>query len=264
MSSFSSSSNKNKIGQFPTLCDCKKTIVLGSSKIHNGLHLDDFRIPLEEIILTTKNFSRETLIGSGGFSRVYKGKFSARLQNRTAAIKRHKRDVYHGKNEFLNQLKLLITLQHENIIPFIGYCDEGDEMITVIEYAINGSLDHHLIDTIKRRQLTWVQRLKICMPKDLYRHCTRTQLSSHRSWGGQVPRDQPRVYETSAAGIWHYMDPIYHESGILKTEADVYSFGIVLFEILTGMLAHYTKEIGDAKPQHMINLVRRYYDDGLD
>ncbi|GJZ54312.1 protein kinase, ATP binding site-containing protein, partial [Tanacetum coccineum] len=255
----------------------------------SGLDLEDFRIPLEEIILATKNFSRETLIGAGGFSRLYKGIFSARLQNRTAAIRRHKRDVYHGKNEFLNQLKLLIIFQHENIVPFIGYCDEGDEMITVIEYTINGSLDHHLIDTIKRRQLTWVQRLKICIGiarglNYLHTGLGEDKVVIHRIINSgcilldenleakisgfslliSVPRDQPRVYETSAAGIWYYMDPIYHESGILKAHTDVYSFGIVLFEILTGMLAHHTKEIGDAKPQQMINLVRRYYDDGLD
>ncbi|PWA54802.1 Protein kinase, ATP binding site-containing protein [Artemisia annua] len=255
----------------------------------SGLHLEDFRIPLEEIILATKNFSRETLIGAGGFSIIYKGKFSERLQNRTAAIKRHTHDGYQGKNEFLNQLKLLITFQHENITPFIGYCDEGDEMITVIEYAINGSLDYHLKNTIKRRELTWVQRLKICIGvarglNYLHSGLGEDKIVIHRMINSgsilldenmeakitgfslliSVPRDQPKVYEPSAAGIWCYLDPIYHESGILKADADVYSFGIVLFEILTGMSAHDTKEIGDAKPQHMINLVRRYYDDGLD
>nr|GFC97617.1 probable receptor-like protein kinase At5g59700 [Tanacetum cinerariifolium] len=54
-------------------------------------------------------------------------------------------------------------MYHHNIIPFVGYCDEGDEMISVYEYASNGSLDYHLEEEDKRRCLTWVKRLKICL-----------------------------------------------------------------------------------------------------
>ncbi|KAI3510464.1 hypothetical protein L1887_17479 [Cichorium endivia] len=65
-------------------------------------------------------------------------------------------------------------------------------------------------------------------------------------------------------GTNFYIDPIYVESGILRKESDVYSFGVVMFELVSGMLAFHRRSFGDGKPQHLINLVRRYYNDGLE
>ncbi|CAI9263035.1 unnamed protein product [Lactuca saligna] len=246
-------------------------------------NLAKFLIPLEEIHLATQNFSSETLTGYGN---VYRGELSERWQNRTAAFKRLKPLTSHqGEHHFLKELEMISSYNHENIIPFIGYCDEGKEMIIVSEYAINGSLAHHLHDPDKSSCLTWVQRLKICIGAARaleYLH-SRLGESRHRNikasnillddnmeakvcdFGLSLLVDQKHQYVCDfALGANLYLDPVYKESGIVMRESDVYSFGVVMFEMLSGMLAYQRKSIGDNQQQTLINLVRRYYDDGLD
>nr|GEV50291.1 probable receptor-like protein kinase At5g59700 [Tanacetum cinerariifolium] len=71
--------------------------------------------------------------------------------------------AHQGKTEFLNELRLISRLYHQKIISFISYCDEGDGMILVYEYASNGFLDHHLQDRNKRHQLTWAHRIQYAL-----------------------------------------------------------------------------------------------------
>nr|GEZ08659.1 probable receptor-like protein kinase At5g59700 [Tanacetum cinerariifolium] len=111
--------------------------------------LKDLLIPLTEINLAIGDFSKDYRIGDGGFGVVYIGRLSDRWQNHEVAIKRLDNTDHQGKKEFLNELRLISRFHHQNIISFIGYCDEGDEMILVYEYARNGSLDHHLQDRIR-------------------------------------------------------------------------------------------------------------------
>ncbi|PWA93633.1 hypothetical protein CTI12_AA069310 [Artemisia annua] len=263
------------------------TATMGS---HGYQKLEDLLIPLKEINLATCDFDNSSRIGDGGFGVVYKGRLSESWKNQEVAIKRLNKSGYQGKKEFLNELKLISRFHHQNIIPFIGYCDEGDEMILIYEYAINGSLDHHLQDRNKRRHLTWAQRLKICLGaakgldylhsglgddnKVIHRDIKSGNIllgenleakicdfGLSKSDGGN--QQQTKLY-TNAAGTNYYMDPIYHESGILRTESDVYSFGVVMFEMLSGMPAWHRRRLGQDKPQPLIYLVRRYYDFGKD
>ncbi|GJR94831.1 retrovirus-related pol polyprotein from transposon TNT 1-94 [Tanacetum coccineum] len=255
----------------------------------NQCQNQELLIPLQEITVATLEFSETSRIGFGGFGAVYKGQLSEGRQNQEAAIKRLNKTGQQGMAEFQNELRLMSRLQHQNIISFIGYCDEGDEMILVYEYASNGSLDQHLINRDKRRRLTWAQRLKICLgaAKGLdYLHSGLGDDNKviHRDIkSGNILLDenleakicdfgfsksnsaknlQQSKFYTKVAGTDYYVDPIYDESGILRTESDVYSFGVVMFEMLTGMPAWYRRKIGDGKRQTLINLVRRYYDYG--
>ncbi|KAI3690342.1 hypothetical protein L2E82_48336 [Cichorium intybus] len=253
-------------------------------------NLESLLIPLKEIYLATQDFSAKNQIGDGGFGVVYKGQLSDQWQNITVAIKRLDPKGQQGRKEFLTELKLVSSFNHKNIIPFIGYCDEGNEMIIVSEYASNRSLDQHLQDSNKRFCLTWAQRLKICLGaaralnylhsglgennRVIHRDIKSANILLDENLEARVcdfglskkgPRNQQhtQVY-TKVAGTNYYLDPIYHESGILRKESDVYSFGVVLFEILSGMLAYHNKSLGDDNPQPLINLVRRYYNDRLD
>ncbi|GKE35480.1 protein kinase, ATP binding site-containing protein, partial [Tanacetum coccineum] len=221
--------------------------------------LEDSLIPLKDINLAIGVKGPETRIGDGGFGVVYKGQPSERWQNRTVAIKCLRPESYQ-EYEFRNELNMLFSFSHENIIPFIGYCDEGNEKIIVYEYASNGSLDYHINDTNRRRCLTWEHRLKICLGaargldylhsglgednKVIHRDVKSANiLLDHNlvakvcdfglSKSGLVNQLPTQVY-TNATGTNFYMDPIYHESGILRKESDVYSFGVVMFELLSG------------------------------
>ncbi|PWA81130.1 protein kinase-like domain-containing protein [Artemisia annua] len=269
------------------------TIATRSQLSHQDKKLEDFRVPLKEINEATGNFNNKTWIGKGGFGVVYKGQSSKRWQNCTVAIKRLNSEGRQGNNEFQNELNMMFRFHHHNIINFIGYCDEDNEMIIVNEYASNGSLEDYLADVLdnKRRSLTWVERLRICIGAAqgldyLHWGLGENNRVIHRdvksgnillddnleakicdfglSKSGSTDKPQSKLY-TKAAGTRFYMDPLYQESGMLQKESDVYSLGVVLFEMLTGLLAYYEKAIekGD-EPQFLINLVRRYFDDGLD
>ncbi|GKA44819.1 protein kinase, ATP binding site-containing protein [Tanacetum coccineum] len=248
-----------------------------------------FLIPLGDINKATKNFSEKTHIWAG-YNMVYKGQLFDHWHNRTTAIKRYPRKGLEAKNMFHNELMLISSFHHENIVPFIGYCDESNEMIIVSEYAIHGSLNNHLKDPNKRRCITWAQRLNICIGVARGLKYLHSGLGEHeRVIHGDIKSGQILLYENLEAKICgfgesflvprnhtdtqvyegtvehqYYIDPVYKESGIPKTESDVYSFGVVLFEILTGMLANQRKSIGDNEPLDLINLVQRYFDDGLD
>ncbi|CAH1440950.1 unnamed protein product [Lactuca virosa] len=222
---------------------------------------ESFLIPLEEIIKATRDFSPETCIGGGGFGKVYRGQLSKQWQNRTAAFKRLDHNGYKGKNEFLTELKMMSSFNHEDIVPLIGYCDQGNEMIIVSEFASNGSLNHHLRNPNNSISLTWAQRMKICMGaakglEYLHSGLGENRAVIHRDMKSSsillddnldakicnfelslfVNPNQPQVYEPGA-GTQFYIDPIYKESGMVNAGSDVYSFGIVMFEMLSGMLA---------------------------
>ncbi|GKC12298.1 protein kinase, ATP binding site-containing protein [Tanacetum coccineum] len=248
--------------------------------------LEDSFIPLKDINMAIGVKGPETQIGDGGFGVVYKGQPSERWQNRTVAIKCLRPESYQGEYEFRNELNMIFSFNHENIIPYIGYCDEGNEKIIVYEFASNGSLDCHINDKNRRRCLTWEHRLKICLGaargldylhsglgednKVIHRDVKSGNiLLDHNlvakvcdfglSKSGLVNQLQTQVF-TNAAGTNFYMDPVYHESGVLRKESDVYSFGVVMFELLSGMLAYNRRRLEDGKPKPLINLVRRYYD----
>ncbi|CAI9269308.1 unnamed protein product [Lactuca saligna] len=248
------------------------------------VNLQSCLIPLEEIIRATEDFSPERLIGSGGFGMVYKGQLSELWQNRIVAIKRLDLAGNQGEAEFINELQLVSRLHHENIISFVGYCNDGNEMIIVHDYASNGSLDYHLQDPNKRRGIKWTQRLKICLGaargldylhsgleepnRVIHRDVKSANILLDENFVAKIcdfglskvgPRNLPNTQlYTKVAGTQFYLDPRYRESGILTKESDVYSFGVVMFEMLSGMLVYLPRSIGDDNAESLMNFVRRY------
>ncbi|GKB65576.1 protein kinase, ATP binding site-containing protein, partial [Tanacetum coccineum] len=179
-----------------------------------------------------------------------KGDLYDHRQKCPVALKR-----FHEYNSFKDELEIVSRLQHENINRFIGYCNEGGEKILVYESADNGSLSTCL------HKLTWAQRLKICIgaAKGLkYLHSGLGEYDSviHEEFSSAnilisdnleakicglgssflVHRNYPdtKVYKKPVGS--REMDPVYRESYIPKVESNVYSLGVVLFEILTGKL----------------------------
>ncbi|GJW72650.1 kinase-like domain, phloem protein 2-like protein [Tanacetum coccineum] len=188
----------------------------------------------------------------------------------TVAIKRINNKK--GEQGFIAEIETLTSCKHENIISLLGFCYEGTgAMILVYEHASKGSLENYLGSSDKMN-LTWVQRLNICLDiaqglnyihnntdhgkqKMLHRDIKSDNILLGDNWNAKIadfglskfhPADQAAstIYTNMIAGTYVYLDPEYQEDGKLNKKSDIYSFGVVLLEILSGRLAYdsvYTK-----------------------
>ncbi|KAL8226849.1 hypothetical protein R6Q57_016681 [Mikania cordata] len=220
---------------------------------------DYLRIPLDAIKLATDNFANSNCIGHGGFGKVYKGELDLCGRVVMVAVKRFDPKYGQGTTEFWQEIIVLSRYKHENIVSLLGFCDEVNESILVYEYLPNGSLNVHL----KSPNLSWIDRLNICVgaARGLeHLHCTHGQIVLHRDikssnilldtkWNAKVSdfglsniipanKDFP-VHVCGAAGTPGYCDPDHARTGFLTKEIDVYSFGVMLFEVLCGRLGSY-------------------------
>ncbi|KAK1414138.1 hypothetical protein QVD17_29879 [Tagetes erecta] len=227
----------------------------------------DLKISLKEVKKATNNFGSKVL-GSGGFGKVFEGKVSLSDGRRIVAIKRLNSQFGQGGPEFLRELMILSRYTHKNLISLLGYCDEDGEKVLIYEYASNGSLDRHLSSTV----LTWTQRLKICLDAAqglayLHDHKGTQQRILHRdiksanilldeNWNAKISdmglskiglANQKNTFLfTNVVGTPGYCDPQYMKTYTLTKESDIYSFGVVLFEVLCGRLCFkYTHGVDD-------------------
>ncbi|KAL8259245.1 hypothetical protein R6Q59_027198 [Mikania micrantha] len=212
------------------------------------------KLELKDIQEATNNF--QIRIGSGGFGTVYSGELTVNDKNTKVAVKRLSMN-FQGSKEFLNEIDLLTGQQHPNIISLIGYCDEGQEKIIVYEYAKHRSLDRYIRcghDESTRNILSWVKRLKICVDAargldHLHRHIIHRDIKSanillDESWVAKISDfglskliyvDRSGII-TDPCGTGGYCEPEYIDTGIVKKESDIFSFGLVLFEVMCGRL----------------------------
>ncbi|GJV26296.1 protein kinase, ATP binding site-containing protein [Tanacetum coccineum] len=256
------------------------------------VNLEKFLIPLKDIELATEEFQQKNEIAGGEYSKLYRGQLSESWENRTAAFKRFTGYLCDGKKEFLNELKFISNMNHENIIPFLGYCDEGEEMIMVYEYPVNGSLANYLEDPGKRSCLTWQHRLEICVDAARGLNYLHSGLGQHETVihgsfmhsnilldgnlkakicgfeiSELIPGNQScqQVYKPHTNGMISQKDPIYLQTGFLKAESDIYSFGVLLFRILTRPEG-FTKmsKGGDYMKNNLTLEVQHHYHNRLD
>ncbi|KAF3442071.1 hypothetical protein FNV43_RR15987 [Rhamnella rubrinervis] len=220
-----------------------------------------------ELAAATRNFRAEVL-HEGGFGRIYKGHFKS--TNQVVAIKQFDRDGLKGNREFLTEVLLLSLLHHPNVINLIGYCADGDQRLTVYEYMPLGSLEDHLHDISPHKEhLDWSIRMKIAagVAKGLeYLHdganppviCRNLKCCNILLGEGYHPKlsdfglaklgpvgDKMHV-STRVMGTYGYVAPEYAMTGQLTLKADIYNFGVVLLEIITGRKAiDTTRPIGE-------------------
>ncbi|RZR88646.1 hypothetical protein BHM03_00016269, partial [Ensete ventricosum] len=213
---------------------------------------------LSTVKAATNNFSVGNKLGEGGFGIVYKGVLR---DGKNIAVKMLSRCSSQGPDEFRNELLLIANLQHRNLVRLLGYCIEGDERILILEYMENKSLDAFIygidLDKTKSKLLDWKKRLHIIIGIArglLYLH--------HDSYLRVVHRDlkpsnilldkdmNPKISDFGIARIFEgddieennttnitcsgYMAPEYITEGVFSFKSDVFSFGVIVLEILSG------------------------------
>ncbi|KAL5578983.1 hypothetical protein UlMin_011425 [Ulmus minor] len=211
-------------------------------------------IDLATILAATDNFSDSNLIGQGGFGPVYKGILS---DGREVAVKRLSSCSQQGSEEFTNEVLLIMKLQHKNLVRLLGFYVNEEEKLLVYEFMPNGGLDAFIFDETKRAQLNWSSRFHIISGIArgiLYLHEDSRLRIIHRDLkASNVLLDSnmnPKISDFGMArifvgseveantcrlvGTYGYMAPEYAMEGLYSVKSDVFSFGVLLLETITG------------------------------
>ncbi|CAJ2675998.1 unnamed protein product [Trifolium pratense] len=230
-------------------------------------------ISIQVLRQVTYNFCEEKIVGKGGFGTVYKGELHDGTQ---IAVKRMQSGMgdEKGPNEFTSEIAVLTKVRHKHLVSLLGYCLDGDERLLVYEYMPQGALSRHLFNWKEEgiKPLEWKTRLSIALDVARaveYLHGFTQQIFIHRDLkpSNILLGDDMRAkvsdfglvrlapegklsFQTRLAGTFGYMAPEYAVTGRLTTKADVYSFGVILMEIITGR-----KALDDTQPEENIHLV---------
>ncbi|CAL5393901.1 unnamed protein product [Camellia sinensis] len=218
---------------------------------------EEFELPLFELATisnATKNFSQDNKIGEGGFGPVYKGIL---MEGQEIAVKRLSENSRQGSDEFKNEVIYIAKLQHRNLVKLLGCCIEVEEKLLIYEYMSNKSLDYFIFDQKRSMLLDWPKRFNIIVGIArglLYLHQDSRLRIIHRdlkvdnilldnemnpkisdfgiarSFGG----NETEAKTNKVVGTHGYISPEYAVHGIYSVKSDVFSFGVLVLEILSG------------------------------
>ncbi|KAL3646231.1 hypothetical protein CASFOL_011411 [Castilleja foliolosa] len=219
-----------------------------------GLDLQTGYFSLRQIKSATNNFDIANKIGEGGFGPVYKGVLS---DGTVIAVKQLSSKSKQGNREFVNEIGMISALQHPNLVKLFGCCIEGNQLLLIYEYLENNCLARALFGKEEQRlNLDWSTRKKICIGiakglaylheesrlKIVHRDIKATNVLLDKDLNAKISdfglakldEEENTHISTRIAGTIGYMAPEYAMRGYLTDKADVYSFGIVLLEIVSG------------------------------
>ncbi|XP_039059520.1 probable serine/threonine-protein kinase PBL5 isoform X2 [Hibiscus syriacus] len=222
----------------------------------------------DELTAATGNFQSDCFLGSGGFGKVYKGFLEK--TNQAVAIKQLDRNGLQGIKEFVVEVSILSMMEHPNLVQLIGFCTEGDQRLLVYEYMPLGSLENHLYDLPPgQKPLDWNTRMKIAAgaakgleylhvkldPPIIYRDLKCSNILLGEGYHPKLsdfglakvgPSGDKTHVSTRVMGTYGYCAPDYAMTGQLTFKSDIYSFGVVLLELITGRKAiDNTRERGE-------------------
>ncbi|KAL2496119.1 G-type lectin S-receptor-like serine/threonine-protein kinase [Forsythia ovata] len=227
---------------------------LGSHRGSSNKHLDLPLFDLTTISNATNRFSIDNKLGEGGFGPVYKGMLE---EGQDIAVKRLSKTSMQGIDEFKNEVICIAKLQHRNLVRLLGCCIQGEEKMLIYEYMPNKSLDLIIFDQTKSRLLDWHKRLQIVngiarglmyLHQDSRLRIIHRDLKASnilldadmnpkisdfgiaRSFGGNEIEDKTN----RVVGTYGYMSPEYAVHGRFSVKSDVFSFGVLVLEIVSG------------------------------
>ncbi|KAI3722981.1 hypothetical protein L2E82_34233 [Cichorium intybus] len=206
----------------------------------------------KDLLLATNHFGEENILGKGGFGEVFKATLD---DNSIVAVKKLQAEHVRVKEEFENEVKLISHVHHRNLLRLLGWSSEGSELLLVLEYMPNGSLDRFLWGS-KRGTLDWNQRYEIIFGiarglahlhnefhvKIIHRDIKSSNILLTDDFKPKIadfglarflPEDETHVV-TNYAGTLGYTAPEYALRGLLSDKVDTYSFGVVILEIISG------------------------------
>ncbi|KAL7243983.1 hypothetical protein ACSBR1_016244 [Camellia fascicularis] len=218
----------------------------------------------------TNNFSSTNKIGEGGFGPVYRGEVTT---GRKIAMKRLSKTLGQGLTEFKNEVILISKLQHRNLVRLLGCCIHEEERLLIYEYMPNKSLDTFIFNQTRGTSLEWKKRFDIIVGIArglLYLHRDSRLRVIHRDLkAGNILLDSemnPKIADFGLArsfggdqfeentnrviGTYGYMSPEYAINGHFSVKSDVFSFGVMVLEIVSGK-----KNRGFYDPDHGLNLL---------
>ncbi|KAL3718376.1 hypothetical protein ACJRO7_003502 [Eucalyptus globulus] len=218
--------------------------------------MDDIDLPLYDfatVAAATNHFSQTNKLGAGGFGSVYKGILST---GQEVAVKRLSKYSGQGPDEFMNEALLIAKLQHRNLVGLVGCCIEGEERMLIYEYMPNKSLDYFIFENDRSSSLAWKRRFDIVLGITrglLYLHRDSKLKVIHRDLKtSNILLDadmNPKISDFGLArifrgddteaetrrivGTYGYMSPEYVIDGKFSVKSDVFSFGVLLLEIVS-------------------------------
>nr|XP_048323283.1 uncharacterized protein LOC107428940 [Ziziphus jujuba var. spinosa] len=216
----------------------------------------DHELPLlsfSSVVAATDSFSVQNKLGEGGFGPVYKGK----LHGHDIAVKRLSKNSGQGSVEFKNEVQLISKLQHTNLVKLLGCCIEHEEKILIYEYMANKSLDSFIFDPVKQPLLDWRKRKhiiegiaqgllylhKYSRVRIIHRDLKTSNILLDNSMNPKISdfgmarilfESESRPETKRIAGTYGYMSPEYAVHGFYSTKSDVFSFGVIVLEIMSG------------------------------
>lgn len=230
-------------------------------------------ISIQVLKNVTDNFSEKNILGRGGFGIVYKGELH---DGTKIAVKRMQTGPVgeKGLNEFMSEIAVLTKVRHRHLVALLGYCLDGNERLLVYEYMPQGTLSQHLFNwsELGLKPLEWTRRLTIALDVARgveYLHGLAHQSFIHRDLkpSNILLGDDMRAkvadfglvrlapegkfsVETKLAGTFGYLAPEYAVTGRVTTKVDLYSFGVILMELITGR-----KALDESQPEDSLHLV---------
>ncbi|CAH8357603.1 unnamed protein product [Eruca vesicaria subsp. sativa] len=214
------------------------------------------KLTFAHLLEATNGFSAETMIGSGGFGEVYKAQLK---DGSTVAIKKLIRITGQGDREFMAEMETIGKIKHRNLVPLLGYCKIGEERLLVYEYMKWGSLETVLHEVSRKGGvfLNWAARKKIavgaarglaflhhsCIPHIIHRDMKSSNVLLDENFEARVSDFgmarlvsalDTHLSVSTLAGTPGYVPPEYYQSFRCTAKGDVYSYGVILLELLSG------------------------------